>query len=139
MARSRLNTTKYLLKWPKTHPKGPKFKIITLSTLSNPPLGIIHFLKLIIFTLRNFFQPHAVTPCIRETLNLLTDADSRTDTTLKTLQDFLKNCSVFVKRLRDFSFNLLLFSIIIVVVVVGLVKTGGETSCETGETDRGWW
>ena len=36
MAKYRLNTTKYVLKWPKKHQKVPKFNIITLSTLSDP-------------------------------------------------------------------------------------------------------
>ena len=39
MARYRLNTTKYALKWPKKHQKVPKFNKITLSTL-NPSLRL---------------------------------------------------------------------------------------------------
>ena len=40
MAKYRLNTTKYVLNWPKKLQKVPKFNKITLSTLSDPlPLG----------------------------------------------------------------------------------------------------
>ena len=35
MAKYRLNTTKYVIKWPKNHQKGPTFNKITLSTLSD--------------------------------------------------------------------------------------------------------
>ena len=45
-ARYRLNTTKYVLKWQKKHQKVPKFNKITLSTLSTPPLWLIHFFKI---------------------------------------------------------------------------------------------
>ena len=67
MARYRLNTTKYVLKGPKKHQKVPIFNKITLFTLSDPPppLGLSTFLKLIIFTLRNFFilaYPHLAIP-----------------------------------------------------------------------------
>ena len=37
MARYRLNTSKYVLEWPKQHQKVPKFNKIPLSTLSDPP------------------------------------------------------------------------------------------------------
>ena len=37
MDRYRLNTTKYVLKWPKNTQKVPKLSKITLSTLSDPP------------------------------------------------------------------------------------------------------
>ena len=47
MTRYMLNATKYILKRPKKHPKAPKFNKITLSTFSNPPLGLSTFLKLI--------------------------------------------------------------------------------------------
>ena len=36
MANYRLNTAKYVLKWPKKHKKVPKFNKITLFTLSDP-------------------------------------------------------------------------------------------------------
>ena len=44
MDRYRLNTTKYVLKWPKNHQKVLKFNKITLSTLSDsPPWAYPHF------------------------------------------------------------------------------------------------
>ena len=38
MARYRLNTSKYVLKWPKKHQEVPKFNKKNMSTLSKPPL-----------------------------------------------------------------------------------------------------
>jgi hypothetical protein len=48
MGRYVLNTTKYVLKWPKKHQKVPKFNKITLSTLSDPPPPprLIHIFKI---------------------------------------------------------------------------------------------
>ena len=61
-ARYRLNTTKYVSKWPKKHNKMPNFnQKKTLSTLSAPPLGLglkknnnIH--------IKEFFYPPGATP-----------------------------------------------------------------------------
>ena len=61
MARYRLNTTKYLLKWPKKHQKVPKFNKITLSTLSDPPsLRLIHIFKINNIHIREFFKASAL-------------------------------------------------------------------------------
>ena len=63
MTRYRLNTTKYVLKWPKKHQKVPKFNKITLSTLSDPPpLGLIHIFKINNIHIKEFFYPHVATP-----------------------------------------------------------------------------
>ena len=49
MARYWLNTTKYVLKWPKKYQKVPKFNKKSYP-LGPPPPGLSTFLKLILFT-----------------------------------------------------------------------------------------
>ena len=46
MARYRINTTKYLLKWPKNHQKVPKFNKKPYPHCPPPP-GLIHILEII--------------------------------------------------------------------------------------------
>ena len=64
ITRHRLNTTIICNRIAKKREKVLKFNKNTLSTLSDPPplLGLSIFFKLIIFTLRIFFYPHARTP-----------------------------------------------------------------------------
>ena len=58
-----LNITKYLYRWPKKHQKDPKFKKKNIypHCPTHSPLAYPPFLKLIIFTIRNFFYQHART------------------------------------------------------------------------------
>ena len=46
----------------KKHQKVPKFNIITLSTLTAPPPGLIHIFKINNIHIKELFYPHAATP-----------------------------------------------------------------------------
>ena len=70
MARYRLYTTNYVLIWPKKHQKVQIFYKITLSTLSDPPLGLIHFFQINNIHIKEFFYPHAA-KILTEAVNTL--------------------------------------------------------------------
>ena len=63
MDRYRLNTTKFVLNWPKKHKQVTKYNKKNLIHIVQPhPLRLIHIIKINNIHIKEFFYPHAAAP-----------------------------------------------------------------------------